>query len=496
MRLMMLIVAVVLAPGMCRAAENKRPNVLFFAVDDLRTELGCYGDSYIHSPNIDRIAKRGVVFERAYCQQAVCSPSRSSLMTGTRPDTTKVWDLETHFRKAIPNVVTLGQHFKDNGYHSMGIGKIYHGGFDDEPTWSEPWQQPGGKRYLLQENLDLMARLSAEAKKEGRKGKALSRSSRGPATEMADIPNADELYTDGSCATKAVAALGRLKEMDKPFFLAVGFALPHLAFNAPKKYWDLYDPAQIKLAANPYPPKGSPDFAMTTWGELRNYSDMPQQGDLTDEQARRLKHGYYASISYMDAQVGRVLDELERLGLAENTVVVLWGDHGWKLGEHGGWCKHTNFENDANAPLLFAAPGMEGNGQRTRALVEFVDIYPSLCDVAGLSLPSHLEGHSFKPVLMDPKREWKAAAFSQYPRSSGSKALMGYTMKTDRYRFTRWQPRRDPQGKPSEVIAYELYDHQNDPAENVNVANDPANKKLIGQLDKQLNAGWKGALPK
>lgn len=484
---MTLIVTMLLAPA---AFAAERPNVLFFATDDLRTELGCYGDTYIHSPNIDRIARRGVVFERAYCQQAVCSPSRSSLMTGTRPDTTRVWDLNTHFRKAIPDVVTLGEHFKNNGYYSMGVGKIYHGGYDDPPTWSEPWQTPGGTRYALQENLDLLERQIAEAKANKRKGKAADRPSRGPATEMADVP--DEVYTDASCATKAIAALGKLKQMDKPFFLAVGFALPHLPFNAPKKYWDLYDPAKIKLASNPYSPKGAPEFAMSNWGELRNYSDMPKQGDVTDEQARRLKHGYYASISFMDAQVGRILDELDRLGLADNTIIVLWGDHGWKLGEHGDWCKHTNFENDANAPLLVAAPGMKGNGQTTRALVEFVDIYPSLCELAGLSLPSHLEGHSFKPVLMDPKRQWKTAAFSQYPRSVDGTPLMGYTMKTDRYRFTRWQHRRNP----DEVVAYELYDHQADPAENVNVANDPANKKLIEQLNKQLDAGWKGALPR
>ncbi|MEM8913650.1 MAG: sulfatase, partial [Planctomycetota bacterium] len=272
---------------------------------------------------------------------------------------------------------------------------------------------------------------------------------------------------------------------------AVGYVNPHLPFVAPKKYWDLYDPDFLELADNPYAPKGSPDFAMTSWGELRKYHGIPERGALSNEQARSMIHGYYAAISYVDAQVGKLLDELPRLGLADNTIVVFWGDHGWKLGEHGGWCKHTNFELDARVPLLFSMPGQRAAGQTTEALVEFVDVYPTLCDLANLPLPEGLEGHSAAPLLDTPDLPWKKAAFSQYPRSDGGKRLMGYSMRTDRYRFTRWQNRKNPE----HVVAIEIYDHVKDPAENVNIAMDSANQGLVRELTQQYLKGWKGALP-
>jgi arylsulfatase A-like enzyme len=261
---------------------------------------------------------------------------------------------------------------------------------------------------------------------------------------------------------------------------------------SPKKYWDLYDPAKIPLAPNPFRPKDAPDYAIGDGGELRSYAGVPAGRPLPDEYARQLKHGYYAALSYMDAQVGRVLDELDKLGLRDNTIIILWGDHGWKLGEHAAWCKHTNVENDTWAPLIISVPGMKHAGAHTDALVEFVDIYPALAELAGLPLPGHLEGTSFKPVLDDPQRAWKPAAFSQYPRSPAGKKLMGYTMRTDRYRFTRWVQRDDH----SKVDAVELYDHQADPQENTNIANDPANKALVEQLTRQWLAGWQGNQPK
>ena len=460
-----------LALGTADAAPQK-PNILFIAVDDLRPELGCYGRTYIKSPNIDRIAKQGITFNRAYCQQAVCSPSRSSLLTGTRPDTTKVWDLVTHFRDALPNVVALPQHFKQNGYFVQGMGKIYHPGFDDERSWSVPWQTPKAPNYAKTQ--------TAEVKDEDK-----SKPKGGPAFESADVP--DNFYKDGMVADLAVSTLRGLSKKSGPFFLAVGFARPHLPFVSPKKYWDLYNPAQIELAPNPYHPKDAPEYALSNSGELRNYTNMPAEGPIPDSLARQLKHGYYAAVSYTDAQIGKVLDELDRLGLRKNTIIVLWGDHGWKLGEHGEWCKHSNVENDANAPLLLSVPGMKNAGKHTNALVEFVDVYPTLSELAGLPLPAHLEGLSAKPLLDDPNRSWKTAAFSQYPR----KGLMGYSMRTDRYRFTVWVGRNDH----SKIDAVELYDHTTDPQENINVAKLPANAELVKRLMDQWRQGWRGAKP-
>jgi iduronate 2-sulfatase len=497
MKPLLRIVAIIFLAGWAQAAQSSRPNVLFFAVDDLRPEFGAYGRDYIKSPNLDRIAKAGVTFNRAYCQQAVCSPTRSSLLTGTRPDTTKVYDLVTHFRTALPDVVTLPQLFKNNGYFVQGMGKIYHGGYDDAPSWSVPWESPRGAAYGRPENLALHQRQGAAAAegtaKEKKKGKGAAKqgtppNSRGPAFESSEVP--DDTFHDGKVADLAVNALRTMSRKSEPFFLAVGLIKPHLPFVAPKKYWDLYDPAKIQLAPNKFRPKDAPEFAILPGGEMRSYHGIPA-GPIPDDLARQLKHGYYAAISYMDAQVGKVLDELERLGLRDNTIIVLWGDHGWKLGEHDAWCKHSNCENDTNAPLLLAAPGLKQRGVRSNALVEFVDIYPTLAELAGLPRPSHLEGVSFKPVLENPNRAWKTAAFSQYPRSNDGKALMGYSMRTDRHRFTAWVQRNDH----AKIEAIELYDHQTDPQENTNIAGLPANAALVTQLTAQWRAGWRGAVP-
>ncbi len=486
-----------------------RPNVLFIAVDDLRPEFGAYGASYIQSPNLDRLAKSGITFTRAYCQQAVCSPTRSSLMTGTRPDTTQVWDLVTHFRVALPNVVTLGQHFKNNGYFVQGMGKIYHGSLDDAPTWSVPWGTPKAIKYALEKNQILDQRQyetepddapKAKGKKNAPRAEktadgppSTGLNSRGPAFEAADVP--DDTFQDGKVADLAVATLRAMSQKKEPFFLAVGFIKPHLPFIAPKKYWDLYDPAKIELAPNKFRAKGAPEYAILPGGELRNYDGIPVDS-IPDPLARQLKHGYYAAISYMDAQLGKVLDELDRLGLRENTIIVLWGDHGWKLGEHDAWCKHSTSENDTNAPLLLSAPGLKQTaGAKSNALVEFVDIYPTLADLAGLPLPAHLEGVSMKPLLENPDRPWKTAAFSQYPRTKAQtkvpEGLMGYSMRTDRYRFTVWVNRQDH----SKIDAIELYDHQTDKMENNNIAADPANNELVSRLMAQWRKGWQGAKP-
>jgi iduronate 2-sulfatase len=465
-----------LQPAKAQRQPHAKPNVLFIAVDDLRPEFGAYGSKHIYSPNLDRLARLGVTFERAYCQQAVCSPSRSSLLTGTRPDTTKVWDLVTHFRTAIPDVVTLPQHFKQNGYFVQGMGKLYHGGYDDPPSWSVPWSNPRVAMYGLPEN---------EARQKASRGQNTP-GIRGPAFEGAAVP--DNTFHDGALAEMAVQALGEMAKKNQPFWLGVGFTKPHLPFVAPKKYWDLYDPAKIQLASNPFRPKDAPDYAVLPGGELRAYQDIPA-GPIPDELARQLKHGYYAAISYMDAQLGKVLDELDRLKLRDNTIIVLWGDHGWKLGEHGAWCKHSNVENDTHAPLLIASPGLKTAGKRSRALVEFVDIYPTLAELCGLAAPAHLEGTSLVPVLRDPAKAVKTAAFSQYPRPNQGQRLMGYSMRTERYRFTRWVQRNDH----TKVAAVELYDQQTDPQENVNIANDPKNAALVAKLTAQWEQGWRGA---
>jgi arylsulfatase A-like enzyme len=479
------LVAVAALTGPGFAAEAK-PNILFIAADDLRPELGCYGKTWIKSPNIDRLASRGLVFQRAYCQQAVCSPSRTSLLTGLHPDTTKVYDLETHFRKTTPGAVTLPQHFMQHGYHCASMGKIFHNGMNDEKSWSEPHrEQVGGRLYVLPENHRLIAQKVRAAKDKGLVGMRFHNAAKGPPTEIADVPDAD--YTDGALADHAVKTLARLAETKKPFFLAVGFMRPHLPFNAPKKYWDLYDPAAIKLADNPFAPKNAPAIAATNWAELRAYETMPPKGDVSEAQARHLRHGYYACVSFLDANVGKVLDELERLKLAENTVIVLWGDHGWKLGEHGGWCKHTNYDVDANAPLIVVDPRAKAKGKSTRALVEFVDIYPSLCDLAGLPKPKELEGVSFTAALNDPETSARKAAFSQYPRGR----IMGYTMKTDAARLTVWL---DGQAN-GKLVATELYDHVKDPAENENVAEKPEYADTLKELLGVMKSDARSIVP-
>ena len=458
-----------------------RPNVLFVAVDDLRPELGCYGTAGILSPNIDAIAARGTVFDRAYCQQAVCSPSRTSLLTGCRPDTTKVYDLQTHFRKNLPEVVTLPQHFKNHGYTTFSLGKIFHGGLDDKPSWSRPPGKVWQAMYALEENKELVAKKRAAVKgKKFRTPSARYNAMTGPAYECADVP--DSTYSDGVIADEAISALREMK--DETFFLAVGFLKPHLPFIAPKKYWDLYDREKIPMAVNPFAPKDAPKIALMNWGELRAYHDIPRVGPLSAEEARALKHGYYACVSYIDAQLGRVLNELDRLGLRDNTVVILWGDHGWKLGEHAMWCKHTNFEIDTHVPLICSAPRQKAAGKHSAALVEFVDIYPTLCELAGLPLPKHLGGDSFAALLDDPDLPGDPTAISQYPRGK----VMGYSIRTDRYRLTLWQKRE----APHETVAVELYDHESDPDENVNVAADPANARLIKELTDQLETEVRG----
>ncbi|MEM7391744.1 MAG: sulfatase [Verrucomicrobiota bacterium] len=459
-------------------ASAAKPNVLFIAVDDLRPELGCYGREQIKSPHIDRLAQRGLLFERTYCQQAICMASRASLMSGYRPDKGEIYRNGPLFSH-VPDALTLNQHFMNHGYEAVAMGKIYHHKSDYRQGWSRDWFRPQGawegRGYLspeAQRHVRAYTRKNPKAKRKGM----------GPAFEAADVP--DNAYAEGLIAERAIEELNRLK--DKPFFLAVGFVRPHLPFNAPKKYWDLYAEEDIRLARSRVIPKDVPEVALTSWGELRGYHGMPKRGPMPDDLARRLIHGYYACISYVDAMVGRVLEELDRLELREKTIVVLWGDHGWKLGEHGMWCKHTNFELDTRVPLMIRAPGMAAAGGKTMALTELVDIYPTLCDLAGLPKPDHLEGTSMAPLLDDPALPWKQAAFSQYSRGS----LRGDSMRTSRYRYTEWRNR-----KSGKIEFRELYDYDREGREISNLAGDAENRKLVGRLSEMLSGGYQAAKP-
>ena len=358
--------------------------------------------------------------------------------------------------------------------------------------------------YLNKDNLDIQ-------KKKIENLKAAGRSTidqlghwyvKAKATEIADADDDD--YYDGAQTTRAIEILQELKNQDKPFFLSVGYYRPHLPFNAPRKYWDMYDRSQIPLADNQFIPEGTPSYLVHGDAELRGYSDckdlpLPAEGSWDEDRQREIKHGYYASVSYTDAQIGRLLDELDRLDLAGNTIVVLWGDHGWKLGEHNGWCKQTNYEIDTHVPLILSGQAVAAKGQKTRALTEFVDIYPTLCELANLPVPENLEGTSFAPLLDNPDLEWKTAAFSQFllGRFGRSTTIvgekMGYAMRTDRYRYVEWYEWLKDEEKPGEFICNELFDHQVDPQENVNIASHPENKETVELLAQKLKAGWEGA---
>jgi iduronate 2-sulfatase len=447
--------------------KSKKINVLFIIVDDLRPELNCYGSTRIFSPNIDQLAARGVRFSKAYCQQAVCSPSRTSMFTGRRPDETKVYDLETHFRKNLPDVVTLPQWFKKNGYHTLGMGKVYHNlKTDDTASWSEPEWNPTdliwntNRGYLVKENRELAIR---------------NGDGRGPAFEAG--PDGST-YPDDWVVDSAIKKMRQLKE--QPFFMAIGITKPHLPFNAPQRFWDMYDEKNISVP-DTAKPRNSPGFSLANSGELRNYPGMPKGNSIfPDSLGKKLIHGYYACVSYMDYNVGRLLQGLKESGLEKNTVIVLLGDHGWKLGEYGEWCKHTNYEVDTRTPLIIAGPGVNKN-KVSGSLVELLDLYPTLVKLCKLPFPSPQSGKSLLPLLtQNPNQRHKPYAVSQYPRGK----LMGYSFRTENFRLVRWSTI----GNPADIKALELYDHTNDPGELINRANDAAYKKQLNLLLKETDS--------
>jgi iduronate 2-sulfatase len=437
---------------------DRRPNVLLVCVDDLKPNIGAYGDTLARTPNIDRLAAQSMLFERAYCNQAVCSPSRNALLTSLRPQTLGIYDLGTNFRKSRPNAVTFPQYFMNHGYRTEGMGKIFHvghGNNEDSASWSVPHFKAKSIGYALKEN---QAPTREGALFENQNPANLPK---GAAYESADVP--DNAYGDGAIADEAIKRLNDAKTRpETPFFLAVGFVKPHLPFCAPKKYWDMHDRSKFELAKLANPPAGAPAYAPTNWGELRNYKNMPEKGPVDPETARTLVHGYYAATSYMDAQLGRVLDALKQTGLAENTIVVLWGDHGWHLGDHGMWCKHSNYEQAARIPILIHAPGMK-KASRSGAFIESVDLYPTVAELAGLAVPQGLDGKSQAAVVKGESAGTRDHITHVFPRGAG---LMGRSIRTQRYRLVEWKKI----GADANTAEYELYDYQEDPLESRNLA--------------------------
>ena len=434
------------------SVQADHTNVLLICVDDLKPTIGCFGDQHAVTPNIDRLAAAGVRFDAAYCNQAVCSPSRNALMTGLRPQTIGVYDLGTNFRLAAPDVVTFSQHFKQHGYHAAGLGKIYHighGNTDDQLSWSEPSWKSKGVSYALPASLANMVK-DASGKK------------RGPATEAASVP--DETYPDGKVAEEAVSRLQKAAACpDQPFFLAVGFTKPHLPFVAPQKYWDLYDPASLPMPGITVPPQDAPSYATHNGGELRNYSDMPNKGPIDAATTRQLIHGYYAATSYADAQVGKLLNAVDELDLKKNTIIVFWGDHGWHLGDHGVWCKHTNYEQAARIPVIISAPGA-AKGAATSSMIETVDLFPTVAQLAGIKLPEGIDGISQADVVVNPDRSVRDHVTHVYPRGGH----LGRAIRNQRYRMVEWMPLKASDNSTD----IELYDYQTDPLESKNIGAD------------------------
>src|SRR5690606_30394190 len=461
--------------SMAQGQQAKKMNVLFILVDDLRPSIGCYGDTMAITPNMDKLASQGVLFQKAYCQQAVCNPSRTSLLTGLRPDDTGVTDLQAHFRTKCPDIITLPQWFKNNGYYTVGIGKTTHGtkATADDISWTKEISA-NSNTYALPEN-------------QVKQGKGIS-------TEMADV--SDDMYSDGKIADSTISVIRETQQTNTPFFIAAGFRKPHAPFNAPKKYWDLYDRSAFEVKARNRP-ESSPDLAFHQWQELRGYKDIPDSGPLSGDKEKELLHAYYASISYVDAQIGKLLKELDQTGLHENTIIVLWGDHGYHLGEQDLWCKSTNFELDVRVPLLIADPRAKGNGLHTDAVVETVDIYPTLNELCDIVADHKLSGISLAPLLNTPKMKWDKLAFSQFARpydvilGKQDATHIGYSVRNDNFRATFWYNAHTQSWEDKE-----LYLLDKESIEYNNIAGDRRYRKVEDSLFKAVKEYRKGGYEK
>lgn len=437
-------------------AQEKK-NVLFLIVDDLRPELACYGADYMHTPNIDKMAKNGYMFTQSYANIPVSGASRASLLTGLRPTQQRWWDVYASIDIEAPNVTTLPKHFKDNGYTTISNSKVMHDKKESKDSWNKIWNPKGKSKtwrdYLGDENIN------DEKKRKGPE-----------AFECLDV--ADDEYFDGKTAQKTIKDLQRLKKKDEPFFLAVGILKPHLPFNAPKKYWDLYDSSTIDVPESFYINKNDfPKQVFHSWGEIRYYKDIPDKEDIDREYAKKLIHGYRASVSYADAQIGLIMDELKRLELDKNTIVVLIGDHGWSLGDHNQWCKHSNFAVVNHTPMLFMLPDSYAS-KKIDKVVEFVDLYPTICEAAGLTIPEHTDGDSMLKLMQEGDPNWKNYAIVKWHT--------GVTHIDQNYHYTEWRNKED------KLLGNMLFDAKNDVHELNNIAGKKESEGLVKWLSSKL----------
>jgi iduronate 2-sulfatase len=435
--------------------EPSKPNILFIAVDDLRPELNFYGESHIKSPNLDKLAGESLVFNRAYCNVPVCGASRASLLTGARPTRFRYIDAQTRKDVDNPGAISLPKLLKENGYSTISNGKVFHHADDDTLAWDEIWRPDGKWAYALEENQ-----------------KIRESTYRGMPFESANVN--DTVYKDGRLAIKVIDDLRKLKNAGKPFFLTMGVGKPHLPFCAPEKYWKMYTRDSISLPESYSQPETTPKEAFHNYGELRNYETIPKKGHLPEDLAKQLIHGYYACVSYIDAQIGLVINELEILGLADNTIIVLWGDHGWNLGDHQLWCKHCTFETALHSPLVIKVPG-KTHGEKTDAITEFIDIYPSLCELTGIQIPETVEGKSFVPVIKGEK------SGNDYAVSKFKDAV---TLIKGNYFYTEWT------NDEGTAYARMLFDHSSDPLELDNLSEKKEYRETVLQLSAELREKW------
>ncbi len=498
-----------------KSADLRKPNILFISIDDLRPALGVYEDPLAITPNIDRLASEGITFREAFCQSAVCAPSRASLMTGVRPDSTRVWHLGDKFREINPKAVTMPQHFSEYGYRTVNIGKIFHNYMPDSVSWDEPdlrpsqylreeWLGRDGETFYISEEVSRSQEIKRDSLLKLKPIRYADGWNTGPAWEAGDVH--DTMYYDGAQNELAKRTLSRLVKNDQPFFMGLGYFRPHLPFAVPKRYWDLYDPAQMPLSSNPLMPDRAPLFTMNSMYELRHYDGFGHIGHPTssfvmqEDTARILRQGYYASVSYVDALLGDLTDHLKNLGIYENTIIVVWGDHGWKLGDHNSWGKMTNFNIDLKVPIIIRAPEQMIRGAQTHAITELVDLFPTICDLAGIDAPTYMQGLSLRPLMDDPQRKWKRAAFSQFHRrpkvSADGNRYMGYSINTEQYHYIEWFKWNSGEGVRGAFVESELYDRENDPLETTNVSDLPALKTNKEELAFMLERGWRDALPK
>lgn len=492
--------------------EIIKPNILFISIDDLRPAINAFGDRIAITPNMDQLASEGIIFRQAFSQVAVCAPSRASLMTGVRPDSTRVWHLGDKFREINPGAVTMPQYFSKHGYYTVNIGKIFHNYMPDSVSWDEPdlrpsrfvrpeWIGRDGETFYISEEVNQSQSIKRDSLLKIRPVRYADGWNTGPAWEMADVH--DSMYYDGAQVELAKTTLTRLAKMKQPFYFGMGFFRPHLPFAVPKKYWDLYNPNLIPLASNPNIPDEAPLWSMNSMYELRGYDgfhhiEHPAKGyTMSEDTARILRHGYYASVSYVDALLGDLMHHLKELGIYENTIIVLWGDHGWKLGDHNSWGKMTNYTIDLQVPVIIRYPNQKLKGAKSDALVELVDLFPTICDMAKVKVPNYMQGQSMLPLMENPEREWKSAVFSQFHRrpkvSADGNRYMGYSMHTRDYHYIEWYTWDDKIGKRGAFKGAELYDRLKDPFETQNLANRSEYQEARQKLSEELAGGWRKA---